>query len=138
VIRVLRSDQYRGLESFTQVGAFVPLISDQQGTVVREVAPARFALPLPDHPGQILCLSVALMRDLRRQVPDVSSQEVVRGVHRWYSDLDLDARTFWEQEWTPTAAPATPTQAKLIPIVSTTSTSDPVALARLSMPCAYG
>jgi hypothetical protein len=40
----------------------VPLISDQQGTVVREVAPARFALPLPDHPGQILSLSVVLIR----------------------------------------------------------------------------
>jgi hypothetical protein len=133
VITVLRSDQYTGLESFTQVGAFVPLVSDQQGTVVREVAPARFALPLPDHPGQILSLSVALIRDLRRQMPAGSSEEVVPGARRWYSDLDLDARNFWEQEWTPTPAPATPTQAKLIPIVSTTSASDPVALARLYM-----
>jgi hypothetical protein len=133
VITVLRSDQYKGLESFTEVGAFVPLVSDQQGTVVREVAPARFALPLPEHPGQILSLSVALIRDLRRQMPAVSSEEVVAGVHRWYSDLDLDARNFWEQGWTPTPAPATPTQAKLIPIVSTASTSDPVVLARLYM-----
>ncbi|MFL5665331.1 MAG: hypothetical protein ACJ8BW_28895 [Ktedonobacteraceae bacterium] len=131
VITVLRSDQYIGLESFTQVGAFVPLVSDQHGTVVREVAPARFALPLPDHPGQILSLSVALIWDLRRQMPAGSSEEVVPGAHRWYSDLDLDARNFWVQEWTP--ASATPTQAKLIPIVSTTSTSDPVALARLYM-----
>jgi hypothetical protein len=133
VITVLRSDQYKGLESFTEVGAFVPLVSDQHGTVVREVAPARFALPLPDHPGQSLSLSVALIRDLRRQMPAVSSQDVVPGVRRWYSDLDLDARNFWEQGWTPTPAPAMPTQAKLIPIVSTTSTSDPVALARLYM-----
>jgi hypothetical protein len=133
VITVLRSDQYKGLESFTEVGAFVPLVSDQQSTVVREVAPARFALPLPDHPGQILSLSVALIRDLRRQMPAVSSEDVVPGVHRWYSDLDLDARNFWEQGWTPTPAPATPTQAKLIPIVSTASTSDPVVLARLYM-----
>ncbi len=130
-VTVLRSDQYTGLESFTEVGAFVPLVSDRQGSVVREVAPAQFALPLPDHPGQSLSLSVALVRDLRRQMPVVSSQDVVPGVHRWYSDLDLDARNFWEQGWTPTPAPATPTQAKLIPIVSTTSTSDPVALARL-------
>src|SRR6266566_4804715 len=62
VVTVLRSDQYRGLESFTDVGTFVPLVSDEHGTVVREVAPARFALPLPDHPGQILSLSVALIR----------------------------------------------------------------------------
>jgi hypothetical protein len=53
------------------------------------------------------------------------------GAQGRYSDLDLDARNFWEQGWTPTPAPATPIQAKLIPIVSTTSTSDPVALARL-------
>jgi hypothetical protein len=115
------------------VGTFVPLVSDQQGTVVREVAPAQFALPLPDHPGQVLSLSVALIRDLRRQMPAVSSEDVVPGVHRWYSDLDLDARNFWEQGWKATPAPATPTQAKLIPIVSTASTADPVALARLYM-----
>ena len=133
VVTVLRSDQYHGLESFTDVGTFVPLVSDQHGTVVREVALARFALPLPDHPGQILSLSVALIRDLHRQMPVVSSEEVVPGVHRWYSDLDLDARNFWEQGWKATPAPATPTQAKLIPIVSTASTSDPVALARLYM-----
>jgi len=133
VVTVLRSDQYRGLESFTDVGTFVPLVSDQQGTVVREVAPARFALPLPDHPGQILSLSVALIRDLRRQMPAASPEDVVPGVHRWYTDLDLDARNFWEPGWKATPAPATPTQAKLIPIVSTASTADPVALARLYM-----
>jgi hypothetical protein len=133
VITVLRSDQYRGLASFTEVGTFVPLVSDQQGTVVREVAPARFALPLPDHPGQILSLSVALIRDLRRQMPVASSEDVMPGVHRWYTDLDLDARNFWEQEWKATPAPVTPTQAKLIPIVSTASTADPASLARLYM-----
>src|SRR5712691_13238627 len=89
VVTVLGSDQYRGLASFTDVGTFVPLVSDQHGTVVREVAPARFALPLPDHPGQIFSLSVALIRDLRHQMPAVSSEDVVPGVHRWYSDLDL-------------------------------------------------
>jgi hypothetical protein len=133
VVTVLRSDQYHGLESFTDVGTFVPLVSDQHGTVVREVTPARFALPLPDHPGQVLSLSVALIRDLRRQMPATTSEDVVPGAHRWYTDLDLDARNFWEQGWKATPAPATPTQAKLIPIVSTASTSDPVALARLYM-----
>jgi hypothetical protein len=66
-------------------------------------------------------------------MPAVSSEDVVPGVHRWYTDLDLDARNFWEQGWQATPAPGTPTQAKLIPIVSTASTSDPVALARLYM-----
>src|SRR4029453_2173717 len=42
VITLLRADQYAGLESFTEVGAFVPLQRDRHGRVVREVAPARF------------------------------------------------------------------------------------------------
>ena len=45
--------------------------------------------------------------------------------------MDLEARNFWEQGWKATPAPAAPTQAKLIPIISTTS--DPVTLARLYM-----
>src|SRR5215469_2824946 len=40
VVTILRTDQYEGLESFTEVGAFVPLEQDRQGQVVREVAPA--------------------------------------------------------------------------------------------------
>jgi hypothetical protein len=48
VVTVLRTDQYAGLESFTKVGGFVPLEQDRQGKVVREVAAACFALPLPD------------------------------------------------------------------------------------------
>jgi len=50
------------------VGAFVPLCRERNGMVTREVASARFALSLPDHPGQTLRLSVALIRDLRRPV----------------------------------------------------------------------
>ena len=69
VISVLRTDQYGGLESFADVGAFVPFQTDRQGTVLREVAPASIALPLPDHPGETLPLRVALIRDLRRSVP---------------------------------------------------------------------
>ncbi len=59
VVTVLRTDQYADLTSFTQVGDFVPLCVDQQGKVVREVAPACMALPLPDHPGTSLSLRVA-------------------------------------------------------------------------------
>ena len=46
VITVLRTDQYSGLESFREVGEFVPLRVDRQGKVIREVALARFSLPL--------------------------------------------------------------------------------------------
>jgi hypothetical protein len=42
IVTVLRTDQYEGLESFTEVGTFVPLERDRQGQVVREVAPACF------------------------------------------------------------------------------------------------
>lgn len=41
---MLRADQYGGLESFTDVGSFVPLVVSKQGKVVREVAPF-FHLP---------------------------------------------------------------------------------------------
>ena len=69
VVTILQSDQYQGLASFSEVGPFVPLCRDRAGNVTREVAPARFALTLPDHPGETLPLRVALIRDLRRQVP---------------------------------------------------------------------
>ena len=46
VVTVLRTDQYAGLESFREVGEFVPLRVNRQGKVIREVALARFGLPL--------------------------------------------------------------------------------------------
>jgi len=46
VVTVLRTDQYSGLESFREVGEFVPLRVDRQGKVTREVALARFSLLL--------------------------------------------------------------------------------------------
>jgi hypothetical protein len=46
MVTVLRTDQYSGLESFQEVGEFVPLRVDRQGKVIREVALARFSLPL--------------------------------------------------------------------------------------------
>jgi hypothetical protein len=73
LVTVLRTDQYTGVESFREVGEFVPLRVDRQGRVLREVALAQIALPLPDHPGQELEVRVALMRDLRRLVPKESS-----------------------------------------------------------------
>ena len=45
VITLLRTDQYESLESFSDVGQFIPFECDQHGTVIREVAPARFPFP---------------------------------------------------------------------------------------------
>jgi hypothetical protein len=74
VITVLRTDQYSGLESFRQVGEFLSLQVDRQGKVIREVALARFGLPLPEHQGRELEVQVALIRDWRRLVPKVPHQ----------------------------------------------------------------
>jgi hypothetical protein len=122
VVTVLRTDQYDGLESFTEVGIFVPLERDRQGQLVREVAPACFALPLPDQKGQFLPLRVALIRDLRRHVlspkPDEETDEEVR------------KPAWWQVEWKAEPTPAPPTTAKLIPIVTTADTVDAVELAQ--------
>jgi len=90
VVTVLRTDQYEGLSSFTEVGAFVPLEHDRHGKLIREVATARFALPLPDQPGGSLPLRVALVRDLRRQVPCIPEEEPAR---RWDADLRRGGKT---------------------------------------------
>ncbi len=129
VITLLRSDQYTGIESFTEVGAFVPLTVDRQGTVVREVAPATFALALPKQPGKTLSLSVALIRDRRWQVPGPPAND--ESARRWDADGDPTAPCWWEEGWEATAAPAGATQSKLIPIVCTAPTQDAVTLAQL-------
>lgn len=130
VISVLRTDQYAGLESFTDVGSFVPLRVSTSGKVVREVAPASIALSLPDHPGESLLLRVALIRDLRYQVPVVPSKEEVEYPKRWDADLDGHERMWWDEGWQATPTPAISTTPKLIPIVTTASTVDAVELAQ--------
>lgn len=107
VITVLRTDQYSGLDSFTDIGPFVPLQLNRHGVLVREVAAARYPLPRPDQPGAPLVLSVALVRDHHWRVPDPARRPPA-------------AR----------AGLAPPTTAKLIPIVTTASAAEPVALAR--------
>jgi hypothetical protein len=129
VITLLRDDQYSGLDSFTEVGAFVPLCYDTDGTVVREVAPARFALPHPDRAVEPLPLSVALVRDLRCQVavaPDDDAEPV-----RWDADLRREERDWHSPDWVATPAPAPPTTAKLIPIVATADLGDAATMARI-------
>jgi hypothetical protein len=122
VVTVLRTDQYDGLESFTEVGMFVPLERDQHGQLVREVAAACFALSLPDQTDQVLPLRVALVRDLRRQVPCRRQEEE--------ADEDVGNPAWWQAEWKAQPRPATPTTPKLIPIVTTADTIDAVELAQ--------
>jgi hypothetical protein len=130
VISVLRTDQYDCLESFTDIGSFVPLRVSTSGKVVREVAPASIALPLPDHPGESLLLRVALIRDLCRHIPIVPSKEDVEYPKRWDADLDWHDRMWWDEGWKATPTPAISTTPKLIPIVTTASTVDAVELAQ--------
>jgi hypothetical protein len=129
IISVLRADQYGGLESFTDVGSFVPLRVSKSGKVVREVAPASIALPLPDHPGESLHLRVALIRDLCRHDPIDPSKEDVEYPKRWDADLDWHEHMWWDEGWKATPTPAISTTPKLIPIVTTAATVDAVEIA---------
>ncbi len=130
VVTVLRTDQYSGLESFREVSEFVPLRVDRQGRVTREVALARFSLPLPEHPGQELDLRVALIRDLCRQIPDEKRPEDEDGPRRWDEKSDGTHEYWLDASWQATPMPAPPTVPKLIPIVTTAPEADAVELAQ--------
>lgn len=127
-ISILRTDQYTGLDSFTDIGPFVPLHISKQGEILREVAPASIALPLPEQKGQFLQLRVALIRDLHRQVPLPPTEEEREYPRCWDADLDWKKRMWWEEGWQATPAPRPPTMFKLIPIVTTAATIDAVQL----------
>ena len=129
VITLLRSDQYTGLDSFTDVGPFVPFTTDPTGTVIREVASAQFALPLPGSPGEFLPVQVALIRDLRRtsSVPPAASDD---RPPRWDADLSWSERDWHADGWVATPAPVRATMAKLIPIIATAEIGDALTLAR--------
>jgi hypothetical protein len=125
---ILKTNQYVGLDSFSNVGAFVPLTVDQQGKVVREVAPAQFLLARPDQNEEPLRLAVALIRDLRRLVPcPPLAEELPRS---WWADIRQEEVAWWQEGWQATAAPAVPTEPKLIPIVTMADQIDALALAQ--------
>jgi hypothetical protein len=109
----------------------VPLCRDRDGVVTREVASARFALPVPDHPGQTLKLSVALIRDWRTQVPLVSVPAESPDPACWDADLEGERRLWWKPGWIATPTLAAPTEPKLIPIVTTAASLDPVELVQV-------
>jgi hypothetical protein len=127
---VLRTDQYAGLESFREVGEFIPLRVDCQGKVIREVTLARLTLPLPEHPGQGLEVRVALIRDLCRQVPDEQRTEDEDGPRRWDEKPDGTHEHWLDANWQAIPMPALPTVPKLIPIVTTAPEADAVELAQ--------
>ena len=119
VVTILRTNQYQDLTSFCEVGTFLPLRTEAHGQLIREVAPARITLARPDHPGEHLCLQVALIRDLRRLVPMVPDPEDADLPWHWDADLAPNERAWWQEGWQATAASAKETTAKLIPIVTT-------------------
>jgi hypothetical protein len=125
---ILKTNQYGGLDSFTNIGSFVPLTMDHRGMVLREVAPAQFLLARPDRDDEPLRLAVALIRDLRRTVPCSPSEEDLP--RAWWADIRHEEVAWWQQGWQATPAPAMPTEPKLIPIVTTAEQIDAVALAQ--------
>jgi len=131
VVTILKSNQYAGLASFTDVGAFVPLCRDRNGIVTREVASARFALSLPAHPAQTLELSVALIRDLRSRVRVSGDPAENQKDWRWDADLEGVSRYWWKSDWVATPTPSSPAEPTLIPIVTTASEISAVELAQV-------
>ncbi len=128
VVTVLRTDQYTGLESFREVEEFVPLRANRQGKIIREVALARFGLPLSEHPGQELEVRVALIRDWRRLVPKAPSSEEEDRPLRWDEKPDGTHEYWLDESWQATPLPAPPMEPKLIPIVTTATEVDAVEL----------
>jgi hypothetical protein len=128
MVTILRTDQYTGVESFREVGEFVPRHSDRQGKVIREVALARFGLPLPEHQGQELEVRVALIRDWRRLVPKAPSSEEEDRPLRWDEKPDGTHEYWLDENWQATPLSAPPMEPKLIPIVTTAAEADAVEL----------
>jgi hypothetical protein len=121
IITILRSDQYTGLATFNMVGDFLPLQTDAQGLVIREVAPAQFQL-------DDLTLQVALIRDHRSQTTLPSADAVPRSPGFRWSDT---GPMWWEPTWQATPTPALASEPRLIPIVTTAPLRDPQELVAL-------
>jgi hypothetical protein len=102
--------------------------ADRQGKVIREVALARFGLPLPEHQGQELEVRVALIRDWRRLVPKAPSSEEEDRPLRWDERPDGTHEYWLDENWQATPLPAQPMEPKLIPIVTTATEADAVEL----------
>jgi hypothetical protein len=73
-------------------------------------------------------VSVALIRDLRRSVPCLPSEEEPR--RAFHADIRHEEVAWWQQGWQATPAPAQPTEPKLIPIVTTAEQIDALQVAQ--------
>jgi hypothetical protein len=71
---------------------------------------------------------VALVRDLHALVPD-PQPTTSHAPSGWLDDLDLADAAWYREGWVATPAPATPTEPKLIPVVTTARDLDAVELA---------
>ncbi len=107
---ILKTNQYAGLDSFTNVGSFVPLTVDHHGTVLREVAPAQFWLARPDRQDEPLLLSVALIRDLRKSVLCSPSEEELP--RAWWADIRHEEVAWWIARMAADSCPGTANRAE--------------------------
>ena len=123
IVTLLKTNQYEGLTSFSEVGEFVPLTHDRKGQVIREVAHACFALPLSDQktrfsrcawPSFVTFVGRFSVRHRKKTTPMKIRACLPGG----------------ERTGRRSRALAEPTTAKLIPIVTTASRIDAVELAQ--------
>ena len=131
VVTLLRSNQYKDEGSFTEAGEWLPWRLDREGSVVCEVAAARFQLPRSTQPDQPLTVRVALIRDWRKLIVcEAATETETDESKRWKADLAPEQQQFWEPEWQATPALPAPTRPKLIPVVTTAGEANAVELAQ--------
>jgi hypothetical protein len=126
VVTLLKVNQYEDEGSFTEVGEWLPWRSDREGSVVCEVAAARFQLARPTQPDQPLALQVALIRDWRKRIVcEVGTDEG----EQWQADVAPDQQQFWEPEWQATPGHQSPTTGGRV------GSASPARLARSHQRC---
>src|SRR5437764_2151833 len=129
VITFVKADQYIGEESFDQVGEWHPWRYNRRGQLICEVAAARFTLRRPDPADPAVEVEVALIRDWRKLLAMEEANEAV-DTRDWQADLIDHQRHFWEEGWQALPAPAAPTTAKLIAVMTTGHGMEAVELAQ--------
>jgi hypothetical protein len=129
VVTLLRSDQYKGEESFGQVGEWLPWRFDRHGKLICEVASARFVLSRPDPADPEVTVEVALIRDWRKE-RSVEETDEATDNRNWLADLKHEQTSFWEEGWQALPAPAVQTTPKLIPVITTGKGMEATALAQ--------
>jgi hypothetical protein len=128
VVTLLRSDQYKGEDSFEQVGKWQPWRYNRRGQLICEVASARFTLPRPNPLDPSVEVEVALIRDWRKLVPCEGLDEPADG--DWRADLTPHQMEFWEEGWQATPAPPVQSLPKLIPVITTGRAVETIELAQ--------